>query len=69
MPGTAAAAAAPAVATMPTPAAAPSEAARERSLSRFTARDYGYVRREIGRIIVLAVAIFVLIAVLSFFLP
>jgi hypothetical protein len=51
----------------PPPAA--SEAPRERSISRFSARDYSYVRRELLRIAVLAVAIFVLIVVLSFFLP
>jgi len=55
------------------PALAPppgaSEAPRERSISRFSARDYSYVRRELLRIAVLAVAIFVLIFVLSFFLP
>ncbi len=45
------------------------EAPRERSISRFSARDYSYVRRELLRIAVLAVAIFVLIVVLSFFLP
>jgi hypothetical protein len=45
------------------------EAPRERSISRFSARDYSYVRRELVRIAVLAVSIFVLIVVLSFFLP
>jgi hypothetical protein len=52
-----------------TPPPSAVEAPRERSLSRFSARDYTYVRRELLRIAVLAVAIFVLIVVLSFFLP
>ncbi len=41
----------------------------EPSVTRFSARDYGYVRRELQRIVVLAVAIFATIIVLSFFLP
>jgi hypothetical protein len=53
------------VATVP----APAEPARERSISRFTARDYTYVRREIVRIAVLALGILILIVILSFFLP
>lgn len=51
------------------PAPAPSTVPRDRSISRFSARDYSYVRRELVRIAVLAVGIFVLIVVLSFFLP
>jgi len=42
---------------------------REPSVTRFGARDYSYVRREVRRIAVLAVGIIVLIVVLSFFLP
>ena len=42
---------------------------REASAPRFSARDYGYVRREIRRIILLATAIIIVIVVLSFFLP
>ena len=42
---------------------------REASVPRFSARDYGYVRREIRRIILLATAIIIVIVVLSFFLP
>jgi hypothetical protein len=61
--------AAPAVAQSPLATAAPAPAPRERSISRFTARDYSYVRRELVRIAILAVGIFVLIVVLSFFLP
>lgn len=55
----------PAVSAAP----APSTVQRDRSISRFSARDYSYVRRELVRIAVLAVGIFVLIVVLSFFLP
>lgn len=43
--------------------------ARERSVTRFTARDYTYVRREIQRIVILATAIVIAIIVISFFLP
>ena len=49
-----------------TPAATP---AKERSISRFTARDYSYVRRELIRIVIIAAAMLILIFVLSFFLP
>ena len=42
---------------------------RERTVTRFTARDYTYVRRELRRIAILAAAIIVAIVVLSFFLP
>lgn len=42
---------------------------REASVTRFTGRDYTYVRRELWRIAVLATAIVILIVVLSFFLP
>jgi len=61
----------PSVATMavPTPAAPTAEPVRERSLSRFTARDYSYVRRELIRIVIIAAAMLILILVLSFFLP
>ena len=56
-----------------TPAAAVSTLApsrpRDPSVTRFGARDYSYVRREVRRIAVLAVGIIVLIIVLSFFLP
>jgi hypothetical protein len=63
-----AAAPAPAAATVPAPSRQP-DAARERSISRFTARDYTYVRREIARVLIFAAAIFVIIIVASFFLP
>jgi len=53
----------------PAPSAPAAEPARERSLSRFTARDYSYVRRELIRIVIIAVAMLILILVLSFFLP
>jgi len=48
--------------------AAPAPAA-EPSVTRFSTRDYSYVRREIARIAVLATAILITIVVLSFFLP
>jgi hypothetical protein len=51
------------------PAVTPAPAGRERSISRFTPRDYSYVRRELIRISILAVAIMITIVVLSFFLP
>ena len=51
------------------PAPAPVELAKERSLSRFTARDYSYVRREMIRIVIIATAMLIIIFVLSFFLP
>jgi hypothetical protein len=51
------------------PPPASGEAPRERSISRFSARDYSYVRRELLRIAVLAVAVFIVLIVLSFFLP
>jgi hypothetical protein len=53
------------------PAAAPVEPRkeRERPVTRFTARDYTYVRRELRRIVILAAAITIAIVVLSFFLP
>jgi hypothetical protein len=41
----------------------------QRSIGRFTARDYSYVRREMLRVVIIALAMFVLIVVLSFFLP
>jgi hypothetical protein len=43
--------------------------ANEPSVTRFTSRDYTYVKRELRRIAVLAVVIIVAIVVLSFFLP
>jgi hypothetical protein len=52
---------------MPAPATA--QPVKERSLSRFTARDYSYVRRELVRIAIIAAAMLVIIVVLSFFLP
>jgi hypothetical protein len=64
-----------AIAPVAPAAAAPSArapvaaAAREPSATRFTARDYAYVKSEVRRILVLAVAIVVALIVLSFFLP
>lgn len=55
------------VGTMPAQAAV--EPVKERSLSRFTARDYTYVRRELVRIAIIATAMLIIIFVLSFFLP
>ena len=49
-------------------AAAPERAA-DPSVTRFSARDYTYVRRELQRIALLATAIIATIVVLSFFLP
>ena len=61
---------APSVATAASTAVAvAAEPTRERSLGRFTARDYTYVRRELTRILIFAAAMLVLIFVLSFFLP
>ena len=59
------------VSAPPVPVASPEglEPAREPSVTRFSTRDYTYVRREIRRIILLASAILVTIVVLSFFLP
>lgn len=54
---------------MPIAATAPPIAAHEPSVTRFTARDYTYVRRELQRIAILASAIIIAIIVLSFFLP
>ena len=42
---------------------------RDRQITRFTARDYSYVKRELMRIAVLATAVIVAIVVISFFLP
>jgi len=53
------------VATVPRTA----ERTAEPSVTRFSARDYSYVRRELLRIAVLATAIVIAIVVLSFFLP
>ena len=57
----------PAAAAVAAPA--PAEPVRERSIGRFTARDYGYVKREILRIVIIALAMLVIVVVLSFFLP
>jgi hypothetical protein len=43
--------------------------ASEPSVTRFTQRDYTYVKRELQRIAILAVVIILAIVVLSFFLP
>ena len=51
------------------PRAAEPPRERERTVTRFTARDYTYVGRELRRIAILAVAIIIAIVVLSFFLP
>jgi hypothetical protein len=59
----------PVAAPAPVPAPTPGAAPRERSISRFSARDYSYVRRELLRIVILAVAIMITLVVLSFFLP
>ena len=55
----------------PIAAAAPDEPerAREPSVTRFSSRDYTYVRRELRRIVLLASVIIVAIVVISFFLP
>ena len=42
---------------------------RQASVPRFSTHDYGYVRRELRRIVLLATAIIIVIVVLSFFLP
>jgi hypothetical protein len=60
--------AAPPAAGQPPPAAAAAQV-REPSVTRFTARDYTYVRRELRRIAILAVVMVITIVVLSFFLP
>ena len=52
----------------PATAATPKRA-DEPSVTRFSVRDYTYVRRELQRIALLATAILVTIVVLSFFLP
>lgn len=51
-----------------TTAAAP-ERADEPSVTRFSARDYTYVRRDLQRIALLATAVIATIVVLSLFLP
>ena len=60
-----------AAAAPPPPAAAAQEPApaRPRQGSRFTQRDYAYVRRDVQRIVILALGIIIAIVVLSFFLP
>jgi hypothetical protein len=45
------------------------ETAPARSATRFSTRDYSFVRREIRRIAMLGIAIIVVILVLSFFFP
>ncbi len=64
---------APPVRTAPPPVApataATPERAAEPSITRFSARDYTYVRRDLRRIALLATAIIATIVVLSFFLP
>jgi len=55
-------------ATMAAPSPTPGSA-RERAIARFSARDYGYVRRELLRIALLATAVLITIVILSFFLP
>ncbi len=65
-------AAAPVRLAAPAPAVAmprAAEPARERSITRFSPRDYTYVRRELQRIALLAGVILITIVVLSFFLP
>ena len=42
---------------------------RERTAGRAITRDYSYVRRDLQRIILLAVIVLTTIVVLSFFLP
>ena len=59
----------PSVATEAVAAPRAAERAHEPSVTRFSARDYSYVRREIQRIVLLAALIIVAIIVLSFFLP
>lgn len=51
---------------MASPGAKPAE---ERTVARPATRDYGYVRLELQRIAALAIAILLVIVVLSFFLP
>lgn len=57
-----------AVVVAPAPPAQPPRE-RERTVTRFTTRDYTYVGRELRRIVILATAIIIAIVVLSFFLP
>ena len=45
------------------------ERVRERSARRQMSEDYGYVRKDLRRIVVLATAVIIAIVVLSFFLP
>jgi hypothetical protein len=52
----------------PSPAASPDAPVVDKSISRFTARDYSYVKRELTRIAIIASAIFILIIVLAFVL-
>lgn len=51
------------------PAPRAPEPPRERSATRFTVRDYTYVRRELRRIVILATVVVIAIVVISFFLP
>jgi hypothetical protein len=48
---------------------APAPRTSESTVTRFTTRDYAYVRREVRRIVILATAIIITIVVLSLFLP
>ncbi len=61
--------AAPVAVTTPGMALPAPEPPRERPAVQSPSRDYTYVRREIQRIVLLAVAILIAIVVLSFFLP
>lgn len=54
------------IVAMESPGAKPAE---ERATARPATRDYSYVRGELQRIAALAIAILLLIVVLSFFLP
>ena len=51
------------------PAPRASAPPRERSATRFTARDYTYVRRELRRIVILATVVIIAIVIISLFLP
>jgi hypothetical protein len=49
--------------------AAAARAASEPSVTRFTARDYSYVTRDLWRVAIIATGIIVMLIVLAFFLP
>lgn len=68
-PGPGAAPPRPKTPTVATQQAAETPSEREPSVTRFSAHDYTYVRRELQRIVILAAAIIIAIVVLSFFLP